>query len=278
MPTLLRKVDRKILSDFEQFLRINRRLEKITVLYTVEDVRRFLEKSDFVVSYESISSYLRSYLDKAPKTYNKQITGLRRFVRDFLRLPQLIASFKMAPVDTCQFYEDLPSKAQLRKGFNGLTDVRAKAIYLFAATTGLRKCEILDLLKSQVNFETRAVVPNHFTRKKRSGIAFYNDETSLWLQKYLSERKDNSEKLFAISDRQWRNIWKDASKSASVKITSKVLRAWFSTEMGELGVPDRFVDVYQGRAPRSVLAKHYTGKGFERLKRIYEKADLKVLE
>ncbi len=30
-------------------------------------------------------------------------------------------------------------------------------------------------------------------------------------------------------------------------------------------------------APRSVLAKHYTGKGLERLRRIYDKAGLKVL-
>lgn len=68
-----------------------------------------------------------------------------------------------------------------------------------------------------------------------------------------------------------------ASKSAGVQITSKVLRAWISTEMGELGVADRFIDIFQGRAPRSVLAKHYTGKGLQRLKRIYEKANLKVL-
>jgi intergrase/recombinase len=43
-------------------------------------------------------------------------------------------------------------------------------------------------------------------------------------------------------------------------------------------VPDRFVDVFQGRAPRNVLAKHYTGKGLERLKRIYSKANLNVLD
>ena len=49
-------------------------------------------------------------------------------------------------------------------------------------------------------------------------------------------------------------------------------------ELGELMVPDRFVDVFQGRAPRSVLAKHYTGRGLERLERIYDKSDLKVLE
>jgi len=47
--------------------------------------------------------------------------------------------------------------------------------------------------------------------------------------------------------------------------------------MGELGIPDKYVDVFQGRAPRIVIAKHHTGKGLERLKRIYEKADLKVL-
>lgn len=42
-------------------------------------------------------------------------------------------------------------------------------------------------------------------------------------------------------------------------------------------VPDRFVDVFQGRAPRSVLAKHYTGKGLALLKRVYNKANLIVL-
>jgi len=38
----------------------------------------------------------------------------------------------------------------------------------------------------------------------------------------------------------------------------------------------RFVDVFEGRAPRNVLAKHYTGKGLKRLRRIYDKAGLNV--
>ena len=94
---------------------------------------------------------------------------------------------------------------------------------------------------------------------------------------YLNERKDDSGRLFMVSERAWRQIWRDASEIAGVKITAKVLRAWFSSEMGELGVPDRYVDVFQGRAPRSVLGKHYTGKGIKRLKKIYEKANLKIL-
>ena len=82
--------------------------------------------------------------------------------------------------------------------------------------------------------------------------------------------------MFVVSDRQWKKIWKRASESAGVKVTSKILRAWFSTEMGELGVADRFIDIFQGRAPRTVLAKHYTGKRLQRLKRIYCKANLKI--
>jgi intergrase/recombinase len=75
----------------------------------------------------------------------------------------------------------------------------------------------------------------------------------------------------------WKKIWKLASEKGKVSITSKVLRAWFSTEMGELGVTYRFVDIFQGRAPRTVLAKHYTGKGLQRLRRIYQNASLSIL-
>lgn len=42
-------------------------------------------------------------------------------------------------------------------------------------------------------------------------------------------------------------------------------------------VPDRFVDVFQGRAPKSVLARHYTGKSLETLKKIYNKVALSIL-
>jgi len=273
-----KRIDLNVLEQFKDFLRVNMRLEARTVNETLLNVKRFLGNSQYILSVETVKSYLESYIVKKPKTYNSQITSLRRFIKDFLRLPDVVMSFKMAAVDEWHFNENLPSKEQVKKGFQALTSTRAKAIYLFTATTGLRKGEILNVLKSQVNQETRSVIPKHFTRKKRSGITFYNEEAALWLEKYLSERKDNSEKLFVISDRAWRRIWIKASKSAGVTITSKILRAWFSTEMGELGVPDRFVDVFQGRAPRSVLAKHYTGKGLEVLKRVYDKANLRVLE
>jgi hypothetical protein len=47
--------------------------------------------------------------------------------------------------------------------------------------------------------------------------------------------------------------------------------------MERLGVPDRYVDASCERVPRSVLARHYTGFSPEKLKEIYDKANLKVL-
>ena len=106
------------------------------------------------------------------------------------------------------------------------------------------------------------------------GDKMENEEWEEYLRRYLASRKDNSNRLFRIGYRQFIQIWKKASKTARFKITPQVLRKWHSTMLGELMVPDRFVDVFQGRAPRNVLAKHYTGKGLDRLKRIYGKANL----
>jgi len=47
--------------------------------------------------------------------------------------------------------------------------------------------------------------------------------------------------------------------------------------MSRLGVPDRFIDAFQGRIPQSVLARHYTDYRPEKLKAIYDKAELRVL-
>ena len=269
-------VKTSVLSDFEKFLRLNLRLEETTIPTNIQTTRRYLEHAKYIVSYETIASYLETYLDKAPQTYNRQIVVLRHFIKDFLGYEELISRFKLAPTDEAGDLVELPTKTQVRKGARAQRDARAKAIYLFIATSGLRKKEVLGLSKGNIDFKTRAVIPRHYTRKKRSGVTFYNEEAEEWLNKYLAERNVNDSKFFMISDRQWRKIWKRASQGAGVKITAKTLRAWFATEMGELNVPDRYVDVFAGRAPRSVLAKHYTGKGLQRLKRIYQKANLKI--
>ncbi len=41
----------------------------------------------------------------------------------------------------------------------------------------------------------------------------------------------------------------------------------FNDTLGELGVPDRYVDGFQGRAPSNVITKYYTGNEVHGLKK-----------
>ena len=66
-------------------------------------------------------------------------------------------------------------------------------------------------------------------------------------------------------------------KKLGIHLKPKDLRDFFSQEMGKAFVPDRYIDIFQGRAPKNVLAKHYNPHGIEMLKEIYEKANLKVI-
>ena len=264
------------LDTFAEFMTVNMRLEKRTVRETKSNIHRYLESSNYVVNYETVSKFLKSYMSKSSRTYNAQLTSLRRFVRDFLHAPESILDFKMAPVDLLGKNIVLPSKEQLRKGFEALTEDGEKALFLFTASTGLRRSEIMGLTKDKIDFTLKSVIPNHFTRVKRSGITFFNSETKEYLIRYLSLRPDDA-KVFRIYPKKCKLFWKKASEASGVKISPQILRVWFSNELGEQLIPDRFVDIFQGRAPRSVLAKNYTAKGIERLKKIYEKADLTLL-
>jgi len=44
-------------------------------------------------------------------------------------------SFKISPVDEWAFAKELPSRRHIRLGFEGLEETKAKAVYLFTATT-----------------------------------------------------------------------------------------------------------------------------------------------
>jgi site-specific recombinase XerD len=191
---------------FAEFMIVNMRLEKRTVRETKSNIRRYLEISNYTVNYETVSQFLKGYMDKSARTYNAQLTSLRRFVRDFLHAPESILDFKMAPVDLLGKNIVLPSKEQLRKGFETLTDDGEKALYLFTLSTGLRRSEIMGLTKDKIDFKLRSVVPLHFTRVKRSGITFYNSETEEYLNKYLSSKTNRYQSFQTVPKKVQRNV------------------------------------------------------------------------
>jgi len=76
--------------------------------------------------------------------------------------------------------------------------------------------------------------------------------------------------------REYYHILQNPSKVSGIQVRKRS-KDWFCCEMGRLGVQDRYVDAFCGRVPQSVLARHYTDYSPERLREVYERAGLKVV-
>jgi integrase len=244
-------------------------------------IKKFLQlvhKDPRKITKTELRHYLKSIkTSMAPSTYKNILASLKRFFRDFLGMKDLVESFRF-PEQGFKPIE-VPTKEDLAIFYQALQGLRDRTLFLVFASSGLRHTEVLSLDRFEnVNFEKRMLTPNkEDNESKHTWVSFYNGEAEEALNEYLSSRKDSDSRLFPISKRHVLRIFKRAFEATGVKITPQLLRDWFCCEMGELGVQDRYVDAFCGRVPRSILARHYTDYSPEKLKRIYDKADLKVL-
>ena len=285
--SIIIKETEETLSEFRRFLRSRKNLSHRVIVKHVNNIRRFLLKYDGDVSPKTIETHT-IYLKNKWKvsTYANHLYSLKRFIRDFLKkdwmseyefpnierkpiiVPQrehLIDFFKAIPLcskDDSQQIEPKP---------------KYQALFLLLASSGLRISEALSLKRSDIYPDERMVIPRdaHETNStKRSWMSFYNEEC----EQYLSwiDNLEQDELLFPTKDCVY-SAFSKASNDTGIKITPQNLRDWFCSEMGRLGVPDRYVDAFCGRTPKSVLARHYTDYSPRKLKEIYDKADLKTL-
>jgi len=271
----------RILEEFRVFLKVNLRRSESTVKDHIENISRFLKfvnKPICAITAKDIQHYLMLYDKASINTYRNQLKALRIFFRDFLK-SGLANDFRF-PTVPITIKPELPKREELRRFCEALLTLRDKAIFLLLATSGLRIGEVLSLKLGDIDLDKRMIKPNsHTGNTKKSWVSFFNEEARQVLQAYLRKRgivsKDS--RVFEISLGHIERVFRQVGKKVGVDIKPKTLRDWFCSEMGRLGVPDRYVDAFCGRVPRSVLARHYTDFSPELLKQIYDKAGLKVL-
>jgi integrase/recombinase XerD len=271
----------RILRDFKDYLTIDRQLEEGTVRRHLQEVKRLFNMADFnplKATRSDIRAYLANFIDRPANTYANILKTLRVFYRDYLERREVIEGFKFPnrPFNRIA----VPSKRELQEFYRRLREPLAKAIFLIYATTGLRRREVLNLRIGDIDFDRRMIIPKgSSSRTKKTWITFYNGEAEEALRECLGSFKGLNKrvKLFPVGETYFRERYKAFERETGIKITPQILREWFACEMGRLGVPDRYVDAFCGRVPKSVLARHYTDFSPEKLKEIYEKANLKVL-
>jgi len=271
--------DTDLLDSFREFCLVDLQLAKKTAkdaLYFIREFTKIMAIDPRQATDDDVRQYLVSLNGMSTSTYVHALSAFKHFFRDFLRKGEVVESFRFPPRPLV--LKHIPTREQLQEFYDALEDDRSKAIFLFFATTGLRRGEVLSLRQEDIDFNKRMVIPNkNQTRIKLTWVTFFNEECNRALRAYLSSRKPNGSKLFPIRNQSFLAMWKHGYESTGVRMTPQTLRQWFSCEMARLGAPDRYVDAFCGRVPRGVLARHYTDYSPETLKVIYDKAQLKVL-
>jgi len=188
--------------------------------------------------------------------------------------PDLIKTFRFPKTG----YKPIiaPTKEELRKLHRAFS-LKYKAILLTYATSGLRESELLSTTSSDINLEKRMIILHLNSTTKRTWVTFFNQEAKDALMQYLHTRRDNDTRIFPTKRRSVVKMFRKIGDRIGIYVTPQKLRDFFCCEMGELSVPDRYIDAFCGRVPKSILARHYTDYSPQRLKRIYDKAGLKVL-
>jgi len=278
LATTVFKVDLGDLEDFRLFARAKLNLGKGTVKHYISRVKTFLRNRDSVTD-KDIQLYVQKKKENCSPDYvSNIISSFKAYFRDYKGLSWM-DGYKH-PSSPLKMKEEIEPE-KVRKFIEAIDDLVVKCVAVFLAVSGLRRGEVLSLKKSDVDRNLRCIMPNcHNGETKHSGITFYNEEAECYLLKYEKnqiETEKKSDRLLPVRYERFFYAWKRAKEKSGIYLKPKDLRDFFSQEMGKAFVPDRYIDIFQGRAPKNVLAKHYNPHGIVMLKEIYEKANLKLL-
>jgi integrase len=266
------------LENFKLFAKAKLNLSQGTVYHYTSKIRTFMLNRK-VVSDKDVQEYIERKKQECCLDYvSNIISAFKAYFRDYKGLTFM--NGYRHPSGPLKFKEEI-EPSNIRRFIEAIDDLTVKCMAVLLASSGLRKSEVWSLRKGDINRELHCIIPNcHSGETKQSGISFYNDEAEKILEEYVKQKpgKNKDNRLFIIGHARFLRIWNRAREKSGVCLKPKDLRDFFSQEMGKALIPDRFIDIFQGRAPRSVLAKHYTPQGIKLLREIYDRANLKIIE
>ena len=263
------------LEDFRLFAMAKLNLSKLTVSQYICKLRPFL-KDRTVVTDRDVQTYIQNKKETCSLDYvSNVISAFKAYLRDFKGLP-IMNGYKhpSSPLRMKAEIEPIKIKAFIE----AIDNLAVKTVALLLASSGLRKNEVLTLRKGDVDKALRCIIPScHNGVSKHSGISFYNVEAESCITEYEKTCQKKNDKLFVLGHETFLRAWNKAKQKTGIFLKPKDLRDFFSQEMGKAFVPDRYIDIFQGRAPRNILAKHYNPHGITMLREIYDKANLRVI-
>jgi integrase len=175
--------------------------------------------------------HIRQYLmpgRNRPNIKRKILAALKRYFRDYLEHPDLVKSFKFP---SSQYRpKQIANKSTLQSFFPHLPCEEAKLVFLFYATSGLRRSEALQLDITDIDVTNQMVIPNHRdSQTKHTYLTFYNDECRKYMDEYLDLRDETDTRLFQFSDRSVNRWFEVAKQESSIRLTPQKLREFLAS-------------------------------------------------
>ena len=214
----------ELLTRFREFLKVDLRRSDKTAYEHTYYIRRFLNELPKPVestTVEDVREYLKSLKTVSSAQYKNILMALKVFFRDFLKAPEVVASFKF-PHQVFKLKQIL-NKEQLQQFYKCLEIAKEKTLFLLCATTGLRRDKILSLKPEDIDFGRRMITPkNHEGETKKSWVSFYNEEAATTLNEYLATKKHSrSQRLFPMQRDEAVELWKSAREKTGIGITHR---------------------------------------------------------
>ena len=228
----------------------------------------YLLRAGGKVNPDSMANYLAGLATPAQR--NIALKALRPWARDSLELGAWPDKFKFASVQAQPKTQSI-SKQEIQDVSVWLGEHQqeyAQAAWLALYWSGLRPAEVLGLSLDEIDvaFGRLDATRLHAGKNKHAGVSFVPRAVAESLAEARVVNKG------PLGYKEFYDAVERAKKDAYVSgLTAKDLRRHFADVARSVGVPNDIIDALQGRAPKSILAKHYTSTGQQTLKEYWER-------
>jgi integrase len=186
----------KDLEDFKLFAKAKLNFSQGTVYHYTSKIRTFMQNRR-IVTDRDIQSYIEKRKRECCLDYVSNIlSAFKAYFRDYKGL-RLMDSYKH-PSSPLKLKQEIEPR-KVKTFIEAIDSLSVKCIALLLATSGLRKSEVLELKKGDIDRKLCCIIPTcHSGETKHAGISFYNSEAEACLIEYERAFNTEKDKLFVI--------------------------------------------------------------------------------
>nr|WP_012386964.1 tyrosine-type recombinase/integrase [Sulfolobus islandicus]ABE99638.1 integrase [Sulfolobus islandicus] len=276
---------------------------------TTKDMRlRYLKRALSDLGYELSPDGIREVIAEAetPNIARHMANSLKLFIKTIVReknpgLAHLLYSSFTVPKGKYKRKPESLNIETLKRIFNAIDHLGAKAYFLLLCETGLRTGEVYSITLDHLDLEHRVIKLMKESETKRAYIAFVHPETAEFLKNIYLPYRDEFIKRYEASVRQigqdvdkWKNKLfpfqlsdiRYSIKQAMKKVLGREfrlydVRSFWASYMLKQGVSPMIINLLQGRAPPQqfkILQDHYFVISDIELQQIYDKYAPRLLD